>query len=88
MAGTGGGGVSRGGGDSWRRLWETARAGVAVAQGIGSGACAARVCRCTGWAQWFSEYGSSGPGHNKRWQWLKEARQIRARDCWGGKKMK
>ena len=30
MAGVGGGGVSRGGGDSWRRLWETVRAGVAV----------------------------------------------------------
>ena len=38
MVGVSGGGVSRGGGDSWRRLWETARAGVAVAQEIGSGA--------------------------------------------------
>ena len=28
--------MSRGGGDSWRRLWETARAGVAVQAGQGS----------------------------------------------------
>ena len=32
MAGVGGGGVNRGGGNSWWRLWETAGAGVAVAR--------------------------------------------------------
>ena len=30
MAAAGAGGVSRGGADNWRRLWETAIAGVAV----------------------------------------------------------